>query len=117
MSNKHAQLFVVQVDNCLMYPRHAEQYLQAGQQFRLHVGGRGNGAVAGLYTEKQLGRIIGKYPEGVARAIPVVIGKTEKQEESDADDLDWLQALEAAGVDNWCGVDHAQDILKEIKNG
>lgn len=115
--SKEAQLFVVQVDNCLMYPHHAEQYLQAGQQFRLHVGGRGNGAVAGLYTEKQLGRIIGKYPEGVARAIPVVIGKTEKQEASDADDLLWLDALEAAGVDNWVGIDEARDIKKEMDNG
>ncbi len=27
-------------------------------------------------------------------------------------DLDWLSALEAAGVDNWEGIDLAQDIFK-----
>ena len=25
----------------------------------------------------------------------------------------WLCALESAGVDNWCGYDHAKEILKE----
>ena len=25
----------------------------------------------------------------------------------------WLCALESSGVDNWCGYDHAQEILKE----
>ena len=26
-------------------------------------------------------------------------------------DRDWLAALEAAGVDNWDGIDHARDLL------
>ena len=29
----------------------------------------------------------------------------------------WLCALESAGVDNWCGYDHAQEILKEWEEG
>lgn len=28
----------------------------------------------------------------------------------------WLCALESAGVDNWCGYDHAKEILQEWEN-
>ncbi|MBU6231652.1 hypothetical protein KGP36_03205 [Patescibacteria group bacterium] len=27
--------------------------------------------------------------------------------------IEWLEALEAAGVDNWEGIDHASDIFRE----
>ena len=67
-----AQLYAVQVDLSKVYPQHSEQYLQAGEnRFALHSGGRGNGAQGGLYTKNQLNRIIGKYPAGSAKAIPV----------------------------------------------
>lgn len=36
--------------------------------------------------------------------------------ESDQEDIQWLTALEAAGVDNWQGYDDAKEILKEMKN-
>lgn len=66
------QLYAVQVDLAKAYPKHSEHYIQAaGNRFILHTGGRGNGAQGGLYTKKQLNRIIGKYPEGSAKAIPV----------------------------------------------
>lgn len=66
------QLYAVQVDLAKVYPQHSEQYLQAGEnRFALHSGGRGNGAQGGLYTKNQLNRIIGKYPAGAAKAIPV----------------------------------------------
>ena len=29
----------------------------------------------------------------------------------------WLLALETAGVDNWQGYDHANDIFREMKSG
>ncbi len=32
------------------------------------------------------------------------------------EDRDWLYALESAGVDNWQGIDHAYEILEEIKD-
>lgn len=28
--------------------------------------------------------------------------------------LDWLECLEGAGLDNWDGCDHAQDVFKEM---
>lgn len=28
----------------------------------------------------------------------------------------WLCAIESAGVDNWCGYEHAQEILREWGN-
>lgn len=31
------------------------------------------------------------------------------------DDLDWLSCLEAAGVDNWSGIDVAREIQQEMK--
>ena len=84
---------------------------------QIHTGGRGNGARGGLYGAKQVNRIIGRYPKGVARAVPVVIGKYEQQEMADQEQLLWLQALEDAGVDNWSGFAHAYDTLEELKNG
>lgn len=73
------QLYVIQIDRCKQYPNYAEQYLQAGGQTALHSGGRGNGAVGGLYRKAQVNRIIGRYPEGVAKAIPVAFGFTQTQ--------------------------------------
>lgn len=73
------QLYAIQIDNCKQYPKNAEQFLQAGNRYVLHSGGRGNGAVGGLYTKKQINRIIGKYPEGAAKAIPVAFGFTQAQ--------------------------------------
>ena len=75
------QLYAIQIDNCKLSPKLAERYLQSGRQFSLHAGGRGNGAVGGLYTKKQINRIIGKYPEGVAKAIPVAFGYTQSEAE------------------------------------
>ena len=78
------QLYVIQIDRCKQYPQYAEQYLQSGSQFGLHSGGRGNGAVGGLYTKKQVKRIIGRYPEGIAKAVPVAIGYTDEQADENA---------------------------------
>jgi hypothetical protein len=38
---------------------------------------------------------------------------TLKEYESLLEDSRWLSCLEAAGVDNWNGYDHASDILSE----
>lgn len=62
------QLYVIQIDRHKQYPNSTRAY---PQQYVLHIGGRGNGAQGGLYTKKQLNRILGKYPEGVAKVIPV----------------------------------------------
>lgn len=108
------QLYAVQVDLAKVYPHHSEQYLQAGEnRFALHSGGRGNGAQGGLYTKKQLSRIIGRYPEGAAKAIPVAFGYTQVTADGNAEDSDWLNCLEIAGVDNWSGYDHAREIQRE----
>lgn len=96
------QLYIIQVDNAKLYPMYAEQYLQSGQ-FSIHSGGRGNGAVGGLYTEKQLKRIIGRYPEGVAKAIPVATGYTQKQADDNESEAHILGHARSYGVDNWCG--------------
>ena len=77
------QLYAIQVDLCKQYPKNAEIYLQAGDaRYTLHSGGRGNGARGGLYTSKQLNRIIGKYAEGAAKAIPVAFGRTDADVEA-----------------------------------
>lgn len=108
------QLYAVQVDLAKAYPKNAEQYLQAGDAlFILHSGGRGNGAQGGLYTKKQINRIIGKYAEGAAKAIPVAFGFTQVVADGNAEDADWLCCLEQAGVDNWCGYDEARDIQRQ----
>lgn len=79
------QLYAIQIDNCKYHKGHAEYFLQSGKQFSLHSGGRGNGAQGGLYTKKQINRIIGKYPEGVAKAIPVAFGRTQVETDLDAE--------------------------------
>lgn len=77
------QLYAIQIDLAVAHPKHAEQYIQAGPaRYTLHAGGRGNGAQGGLYTKKQINRIIGKYNEGVAKAIPVAFGFTQQQVDS-----------------------------------
>lgn len=112
------QLYAIQVDLAKAYPKNAEQYIQAGDaRYMLHSGGRGNGAQGGLYTKKQINRIIGKYAEGAAKAIPVAFNFTQTQAESNEEDADWLSCLEQAGVDNWCGYDEARNIQREQQGG
>lgn len=62
---------------------------------KLHTGGRGNGAVGGLYTEGQLKRILGRYPKGGAEAVPVALGVKEPGE---APKEDVLRLPEEAAV-------------------
>ena len=88
------QLYAIQVDLCKQYPKNAEIYLQAGDaRYVLHSGGRGNGARGGLYTKKQINRIVGKYAEGAAKAIPVAVGYNQQ----DVIDLKNNEALRALG--------------------
>lgn len=97
-----AQLYAIQVDNTVINPQHRERFLQAGLQFFLHSGGRGNGAKGGLYTKKQINRIIGKYPEGAAKAIPVAFGTTQAQKEQCAQfharNAFWIDCLDEVGI-------------------
>lgn len=76
------QLYAIQIDRCVSWGRPPELF-ETGkmERFVLHSGGRGNGAVGGLYTKKQLNRIIGKYPAGAAKAIPVAFGYTQHEAE------------------------------------
>lgn len=76
------QLYAIQIDRCVSWNKPLE-FFEDGklERFVLHSGGRGNGAVGGLYTKKQLNRIIGKYPEGAAKAIPVAFGYTQSEAE------------------------------------
>ena len=97
------QLYVIQIDRCKQYPQYAEQYLQSGHQFDIHSGGRGNGAQGGLYTKKQVNRILGRYPEGIAKAVPVAIGYTDKEAEENASEAHILNHARNWGVDNWSG--------------
>lgn len=107
------QLYAIQIDNCKRYPKNAEQYLQAGRQFDLHCGGRGNGAQGGLYTKEQLNRILGRYPEGAAKAIPVAFGFTQDAADENEEQSNFLTCLESQGVDNWDGYEYAQDQYRE----
>ena len=76
------QLYAIQIDLAVAYPKHAEQYIKAGPaRYTLHSGGRGNGAQGGLYTKGQLNRIIGKYAAGAAKAVPVAFGFTQLEAE------------------------------------
>lgn len=45
--------------------------------------------------------------------ITISLAEYEKMQER----LEWLDALEQAGVDNWIGMDDAADILRENQNG
>ena len=106
------QLYAIQVDLAKVYPQHSEQYLQAGEnRFALHSGGRGNGAQGGLYTKKQLNRIIGKYPEWAAKAIPVAFGTTQAQKEQCAQfharNAFWIDCLDEVGI--------PEDVRKKAK--
>ena len=40
---------------------------------------------------------------------------SKKQYEQLKKDSAWLQALEAAGVDNWSGIESAQEIMEEYE--
>lgn len=37
---------------------------------------------------------------------------TKDEYDSLCEDRDWVQALEDAGVDNWSGIDYAQELLR-----
>lgn len=89
------QLYAIQVDLAVQYPKNAETYLQAGDaRYILHSGGRGNGARGGLYTKKQINRIVGKYAEGAAKAIPVAFGYSQ-QDVVNLENAETLRDLEA----------------------
>jgi len=45
-----------------------------------------------------------------------MITMTESEYDRMQRDLDWLQCLEAAGVDNWSGIDEAISIFNKNKN-
>lgn len=45
--------------------------------------------------------------------LPVVMDRSDYDEMQA--DLRWLRALEAAGVDNWEGYDHAREIFSEFQ--
>lgn len=51
-------------------------------------------------------------PEEFCRAWDLLLQAQELHEE-DVERLRWLDALEAAGVDNWQGIDFAHDLLRE----
>ena len=38
---------------------------------------------------------------------------TKDEYESLKEDVEWLRCLEAAGVDNWDGIDYASDLLED----
>ncbi len=38
---------------------------------------------------------------------------TKREYESLKEDVDWLQCLENAGVDNWSGIDYARELQQE----
>ena len=40
---------------------------------------------------------------------------TKEEYDDLVESYQWLCALESAGVDNWCGYDHAQEILKGVR--
>lgn len=80
-----------------------------------HSGGRGNGAHAGVYRKDQLNRIIGRYPKGSAKAVPVAVGFTDELTDRLMDDQLKLLCLEGAGVDNWQGFDDAMDAYEQGK--
>lgn len=42
---------------------------------------------------------------------------SEAEYKSLLEDAMWLQALESAGVDNWCGYDYARELYQEMKEG
>lgn len=97
------QLYAIQVDLCKQHPENAEIYLQAGDaRYVLHSGARWPGARGGLYTSKQLSRIIGKYAEGAAKAIPVAFGTTQAQKEQCAQfharNAFWIDCLDEVGI-------------------
>ena len=94
-----------------------EAYESAPKVFVCHSGGKGNGAVGGLYTKKQINRILGRYTEGNAEALPVSIGLTQEASDSNAEDAHFLRCLESAGVDNWDGFDYAREQYQEEGGG
>lgn len=73
------------------------------QVYSYHSGGKGNGAVGGLYTKKQLNRILGRYPEGIAKALPVAIGFTQADADENESEAEILGKAREWGVDNWEG--------------
>lgn len=94
-----------------------DAYEGSTKVFSWHSGGKGNGAVGGLYAKTQIKRIIGRYPEGVAEAVPVSFGVTQEDSDSNAEDAHFLRCLESAGVDNWDGYDYAREQFQEEGGG
>lgn len=45
----------------------------------------------------------------------VTISKREYEDLLESQE--WLNALECAGVDNWCGYDYAKDVLRDMREG
>lgn len=77
---------------------------KAGQQvYTYHSGGKGNGAIGGLYEKKQINRIIGRYPEGIAVAVPVAFGFTQAEAIDNESEAEILAQARSYGVDNWEG--------------
>lgn len=71
--------------------------------YAYHSGGKGNGAMGGLYEKKQLNRIIGRYEAGVAVAVPVSFGYTQATADYNASEAHILEHARNHGVDNWGG--------------
>ncbi|QNJ57452.1 hypothetical protein [Pseudomonas phage Waldo5] len=61
--------------------------------------------ITGLHTVPQAM----KFKEDLAAFV--------EQAESDREDAAWLADLEAAGVDNWSGIDYAHELRSEREGG
>lgn len=48
--------------------------------------------------------------DGLNKEVSILKKKNDQQFQ----DLQWLQALEEAGVDNWEGIDFAHELLEEM---
>lgn len=97
--------------------RRVRLYDTSPKVFGLHSGGKGNGACGGLYEKHQLNRILGRYAEGTAEAVPVSFGLTQVDSDSNAEDAHFLRCLESQGVDNWGGFDYAREQFQEEGGG
>lgn len=94
-----------------------DAYESSPKVFYYHSGGKGNGAAGGLYSKTQIKRIIGRYPEGVAEAVPVAFGFTQEVADDNAEEAHFLACLQSQGVDNWNGYDYAREQFQEEGGG
>jgi len=53
------------------------------------------------------------YENMTKEELLVVIQRQSSKISELQESQDWLDCLEAAGVDNWCGYEYAQDIARE----